>query len=70
MPAVVLEAVRAKGIGVDDLGAGIDVGAVDCGDVVRTFDIPVLGRLTRLKPPLLQERSHSSVEEDRCRWEV
>ena len=67
---MVLETVRAEGVGVDDLCAGLDVGAVDGGDVVRTFDVPVLGRLPRPKSPLLKERSPSTVEEERRRWKV
>ena len=62
MPTVVLETVRAEGVGVKDLCAGLNVGAVDRGDVLGTFDVPVLGRLAGRKPPLLQERSHSSVK--------
>ena len=70
MLPMVLEAVRAEGVGVDDLRAGFDIGAVDRGDVVRTFDVPVLGRLPRPKSPLLQKRPHSTVEENGCMWKV
>ena len=65
MLSMVLKAVRAEGVGVDDPRAGFDLVAVDRGDVVGTLDLPVLGRLAGREAPLLQERSHSAVEEKR-----
>ena len=64
---MVLEGIRAEGVGVDDLRSRRDVGAVKGRDVVGTFDVPVFGTLPRLQPPRLQKRSHPAVKEKRCR---
>ena len=40
-------AVAPEGVGEDDVGAGVDEGLVQRGDLVRLLDVPELGRLAR-----------------------
>ncbi len=55
------DAVAAEGVGLDDVGAGLDVSAVDCGDKFR------LGAVERIEiaalPVALQHRAHRPVEQ-------
>ena len=55
------DAVAAEGVGLDDVGAGLDVGAVDRGDQFR------LGAVERIEiaafPVALQHRTHRPVEQ-------
>ena len=67
MLPVVLERIRAEGVGVDDLRTRLDVRAVNRRDVVRTFHVPVFGTLPRLQSARLQERAHPAVEEERLK---
>ena len=62
MASAVLEGIGAEGIGVDDPGAGADIGAVHGDDVVGTVDVPVLGALSGPETLRLQQGSHAAVK--------
>ena len=53
-----------EGVGGDDLRTGVEVGAVDGLDVVRSIEVPRLRRLTGIEARGLEHRAHRSVEDD------
>ena len=59
---VILQRVRAEGIGVDNLGARLDIRAVNRRDVIRTLDIPVFGTLPRFQAACLKLGAHAAIK--------
>ena len=59
-----LDSVAAKGIGDDDVGAGVDVIPMDAADNIRKGQVEFFGRLARRQAALLKQRSHCAVQNE------
>jgi hypothetical protein len=64
------EAVRPKGVGIDNVGACIKIGFVNSNDFFGVRKIPPLGHLPRNKTAGLQERSHAAIKVQYMIFEV
>ena len=60
---------RAEGVREHVVRARLEVGAVHGDDVARMGKVPLLGHLARRQAPLLQERAHAAVGEDKARFD-
>ena len=58
-----LETVSAKGVGYDDIGAGLDVVAMNRGNHLRHRQVEFFRRLPRSQASLLEHGTHGAVQD-------
>ena len=67
--AAELHAVGAEGVGLDDVGAGADVGLVHFGDQVRLRQVQLVERAIEEHAPRVQHRAHRAVADEHAGFE-
>ena len=60
---VKLQTVGTEGVGVDHVGAGVEIGLLHGDDLLGVGDVPPLGMLTGLQAPGLQQRAHAAIQQ-------